>query len=170
MGQILSALVIAILGVVCLIALFFVLGVLFPRQVENTHTAAEAEPGRAFLVGLVNLVFLSALVLALASIADKRGLAILQLLALLILALLVVGVTFGLSGMAHLVGQRILPERSGMQRTLWGSLALILASLTPFVGWFGLFPYVGMQGLGGFVLGLFSRRRSELTPDVEAHP
>ncbi len=35
-----------------------------------------------------------------------------------------------------------------------GALVLVLACLTPLVGWLGFFPYVALRGLGGLVVAL----------------
>lgn len=137
-----------------LVALLTVIGVLFQGLVQGTKSYATQMPGRSTLLGLVNVAFLSILGVALGSL---NGSDVVQLLAVLLLAVLAIGLAFGLAGMAPLVGERLLPEATPIRQTAWGAAAMLVASLTPFLGWFGLFPYLAFRGLGAFVIYLFAR-------------
>lgn len=137
-----------------LVALFSVLRVLFANLVEGTAATAQRMPGRAFLLGLVNTLFVSILVAAMSAIGEGG---MLQLLALVLLAVLVIALAFGLSSMAVVIGERLLPESSATRQCVWGAVAMTLASLTPLIGWFGLFPYLAMRGLGALVIHGFTR-------------
>jgi hypothetical protein len=148
-----------VIGYVCLAALFVTLRALFPHRLARTQSLAGRMPGRAFLVGLVNALFFAALALAFIALSQWVGAEVLGLPALLFVAVLAVGLTIGLAGVAQLVGQRIVSGRSDLQHTLFGTLALGFACLTPLVGWFILLPYVGMLGLGALVIGFFYRER-----------
>ena len=139
-----------------LVALFSLLRVLFPGQVGRAKAATIEMPGRSFALGTVNLLFLSVIVAAFGALGG-RGAGVFQLLALILLGLLVIALGFGLTGMSVLIGERLLPEASSTRQTAWGATSLVLACLTPFLGWFGLFPYLAIQGLGGFLIGLFRR-------------
>ncbi len=139
-----------------LVTLFSIVRVLFPGQVGSTKAAAIEMPGRSFALGSVNLLFLSVVVAALGALGGGGG-GVFQLLALILLGLLVIALGFGLAGMSVLIGERLLPDSSNTRQTAWGAASLVLASLTPFLGWFGLFPYLAIQGLGGFLIGLFRR-------------
>ncbi|HLE03836.1 MAG TPA: hypothetical protein VI729_04380 [Anaerolineales bacterium] len=139
-----------------LVALFSLLRVLFPVQVGSAKLAAIEMPGRSFALGTVNLLLLSVIVAALGALGGGGG-GIFQLLALILVGLLVIALGFGLAGMSVLIGERLLPDSSLARQTAWGSATLVLASLTPFLGWFGLFPYLAILGLGGFLIGLFRR-------------
>jgi dolichol kinase len=77
---------------------------------------------------------------------------------------LTIGVCFGLASVIQLTGGRLAAQDTGFKRSLWGSLALILASYLSFVGWFILFPYTGLLGFGGLVLSFFNRTRQ---PELE---
>jgi hypothetical protein len=147
---------------VCLTALFLVVEVLFPRAVEQTRAAASDSPGRSLLLGLVNAGFLIVLAVAITS----AGVDALNVIALILLAILVAGLAVGLTAMARFLGQRLFPGSGETKRMVAGSGLLILACLMPFVGWFGLFPYVGLRGLGGFVLAM-ARRRAAASPAPE---
>jgi hypothetical protein len=138
-----------------LVALFVVMGAIFPRQIADVKTRSSDMPGRSFLLGLINAIFLSVIAAALSGAGDVP-----QLLALLLFTILVVGLAFGLAGMAPLIGERLLPESSGVRQTGWGAAIMVVASLTPFLGWFLLFPYLSFRGLGAFLLGLSARTSS----------
>ncbi|NIM96347.1 MAG: hypothetical protein GTO18_21830 [Anaerolineales bacterium] len=148
-------LLLVIMSALCLWALLIVLGVLFPTIVQNTRRAAEITPGRAFLIGFINTIFFLIVVTALGSLQVP----VIQILTLLILVVLVLGITFGFAGMVPIIGARLVPDRDAMKQNFWGAAAMILACLTPIIGWFGLFPYLGFRGLGGLILSLFQRPR-----------
>jgi len=112
-------------------------------------------PGRSFLVGLINVVFLSVIIAALSGGGDFP-----QFVALLLFAILAIGLVFGLAGIGPLIGERLLPESSSVRQAGWGAAIMVVASLTPFIGWFLLFPYLSFRGLGAFLLSLFARTSS----------
>lgn len=140
--------------VVTLTALFSVMGVLFADWVQGTREAAERMPGRATLLGVVNLLFASIVIAALSAVGEGGAL---QLIALLLLSVLAIGVSFGMAGMAPLIGARLTPQASASRQVMWGSAAMLTASLTPFLGWFVLFPYLALRGFGALVIFLFTR-------------
>jgi hypothetical protein len=148
-----------VLSSICLVAFFSSLGAIFPRVVERTQAAVDLLPGRSFVIGLVNLLFFGAISSGFTALGNRSGAGIFLLPALGILAALVTGLGLGLTGMAGMVGERVLPDRGRPRQIAWGSIILILASLTPLVGWFGFFPYISSVGLGGFILGWFRRAR-----------
>jgi hypothetical protein len=150
----LTTLVLLLTSGLSLTAFLMVVDVFFPRAVEQTRAAATEAPGRSLLLGIVNGGFLIIVALALTG----AGVEALNLLALALLAVVAGGLAVGLSAMARLVAQRLVPAWGDTRRMAAGSALLILACLTPIVGWFGLFPYVGLRGLGGFVLAMARRR------------
>ena len=152
---------------ICLVALFSGLQVLFPRVVDQTQASADLFPGRSFVIGLVNVLFFGAIATGFAALGNGLGTGIFLLPSFVILAGLGIGLSLGLTGMAVVIGERLLPEESQRRQTTWGSIVLILGSLTPVVGWFGFFLYVSAVGLGGFILGWF--RRSQTDPAQEDH-
>jgi hypothetical protein len=154
----LGMIVVAVLGVVCLAALFLVLGVLFPTAVERTRRSAEEALGRSFLIGLVNFIFILAIGLGLGALGRSFGLAFIGVIVFVLAVALILVLTFGLAGMAEVVGERLTPDRGRVRKTGWGTAALALGCLTPYVGWFGLFPFVALTGIGAFVLGWYSGR------------
>jgi len=150
-----------------LVALFTVLAALFPSAIARTRRSMESSAGASFAIGLVNTLFMGGIALALAGLADGLGVALLRAPALALLAILVVLLTFGLTGSALMVGGRLYPKRSATGQGLLGGIALVLACLTPFVGWFGILPYVSFLGIGGFILSLF-RKEANGMPEPDA--
>jgi len=159
MDQLVGLLVAVPLFGATLVGLFVVMNALFTPWIARTCEAAETQAARSFLVGLVNLIFGAALIAAIIALADGTGLDFLIVLAVMLAAVLVIAAVFGLAAMAQIIGARILPGGQGLRPLLWGTVALALGCLVPYVGWFGLLPYVVLRGLGAFVMVLFARRR-----------
>jgi hypothetical protein len=143
-----------------LIGYFLVLGALFSKRTAKTQAAIAAMPNRALGIGAVNFVFFSVIAFILFSVSDSAGgvvRVILTIPALAIIAALVVALSFGLAGVVNVVGERVLPEASSLKGTIWGTVFLGLACALPFVGWFLMLPYVGLVGIGAFIIGFFQR-------------
>jgi len=156
MPDFIMILILAPLVTLTLVALFVVMGVLFPRQISDVKSTSSEKPGRSFLLGLINVIFLSVIVAALSGGGEFP-----QLLGLLIFTVLVIGLAFGLAGIAPFIGERIFPDSSKVRQAGWGAAIMIVASLTPFIGWFLLFPYLSFHGLGAFILSFFTRTSSK---------
>ena len=144
-------------GSLALVALFLVLVGLFPGAAARTQAMAEAMPGRSFVVGLVNLIFGAAVIVALLALAQWTHIQVLGLPALAVLGIWAAAVIFGLSGLVQLLGARLLPSRPGPRRTIAATLALGWACTVPFVGWFGVLPLAAAWGLGAFILTFFTQ-------------
>lgn len=152
--------IVAILGIlVSLTAFFVVVGLLFPARIAEIYAVADSQPGRSLLIGSVNFLFFGVVGLASIAVADNSGIGLLALPGLIIGAALSIGLVFGITGMAHLVGDRLLSESSQLRRPLWGGISMTLACLLPFVGWFVLFPYVALVGLGALLISQSNKRR-----------
>ncbi len=161
MEQGLGVLLLILITAICLVALFTTLRVLFPEVVGRTTETIESMPGRSFVLGLVNFLFLGAIGLGFAALSDALSSEFFFFPALILAAALAIGLTFGLASTATLLGQRVSPDGSRWRQTVLGGSMLILASLTPFLGWFLLFPYLGLVGLGGFILRWFRRAANQ---------
>lgn len=159
MDELLRALVAILLGNLLLVPLVLSLAALFPRRVARTCALADSLPGRAFAVGLVNFLFLGAVALGFSALADGTRFELFRLPALFVAGVLTVTLSFGLTGVAQLIGDRLRPPDSALRRTVWGTLALSLGSAFPLVGWFVLLPYAGLLGLGAFLLSFFVREQ-----------
>lgn len=174
--------VVGLAAAVSLVALFLAVSALFARKVEQARRAADDVPVRAFFIGAANVLFLSAFAAGLSAVADNTGVEVLQLPALLIFSLVVILLVFGLTAVSLLVGERLFPAASAFRSRAGGGAVLALASLAPFVGWFGFFPYASFLGAGAFILGLFRegaaptlatarpKAGSEAEPDPPAQP
>ena len=168
MNEALRIIAILIFGNLFLIAFVLTVGALFPKRLAQTRLVAEVMPGRAFIVGLVNVLFFGAVGLAFSALADWINNELPRLPALIFIAVLAFGLSFGLAGMAQLVGARLFPQRGEIARTAWGTLSLSLGSTLPFIGWFALLPYAACLGLGAFIIGFFYRARSTEVVDKPA--
>jgi len=160
MTDILRLFFIIILLTIALAAYFLVVNTLFANRVTKTRRVIDQMPGRAFGVGLVNFAFFGVIAVVLFSVADNAGgfgKVVLTVPALLITAALAVMLSFGLTAMINLLGERILPEVGSWKQSVFGTAILSLACTLPFVGWFLLFPCIGFVGIGAFILGLFQR-------------
>ncbi len=161
MDELLRAFLAILLGNALLIPLVLSIAALFPRRIARTRAVADSLPGRAFAVGLINFLFFGAIALGFSALADALGRELIRLPALLVVGVLTIALSYGLTAMAHLTGDRLRPQDSALRRTLWGTLALSLGSTFPFVGWFLLLPYAACLGLGAFILSFFVREREQ---------
>lgn len=170
MSQEFTMLLIVLVGAVALVSLFLVIGVLFERTIKESQQIASRIPGRAFLLGLVNTLFLGVILVVFVALSEWMIAypPIFYLPALVALALFAAGATLGLASIAPLIGARLFPERDGWQTTILGGLALTLASLVPFIGWFGLLPYVTLLGFGALLIALFQRFRPSRKDETTA--
>jgi len=157
MNDLAGGLALLIGGALVLAAFFVVLAALFPDRLARTRAVAGRAPLRAFIIGLINAGFLAVLAAAGLAVTTWTQIQILGLLPLLLLALLSLGITFGVGGVVLLLGERLLPERGPVTRVAAGAVALGLACALPYVGWFGLLPYVGLLGLGALILSFLER-------------
>jgi hypothetical protein len=151
-----------------LVPFFIVVGVLFPKRVAKTQGILDLMPGRAFAVGLVNFVFFLAVGMVFFILADKTdGLlkAILTIPALAIFTVLAITLSFGLTGMVNLIGERIAPSQSSWRRAFWGTLLLGIGCTVPLVGWFLLLPYASCAGIGAFITSFFQPNKPPLSKE-----
>jgi hypothetical protein len=160
MEELIRAAVVIILGCGLIVPFVLSLNALFPRRVARTRTLAEQMPGRAFAMGLINLLFFGAVALGFSALADAIGNELPRLPALFIFTVLLIALSFGLTALARLVGERLRPQASDLNRTVVGTLALSLGSTLPLVGWFALLPYAASLGLGAFLLSFIVREKA----------
>ena len=165
MKEILDIVLVFLVLALLLIPFFIVLGTLFPKRTAKTQSILNLMPGRAFAVGLVNFVFFLSVGMVFLIIADRvENLikAILFIPALIIFTALAVTLSFGLTGMVQLIGERIAPAQSLWRRTLWGTLLLGIGCAVPLVGWFLLLIYAACTGIGAFITSFFQPDRPPL--------
>ena len=160
MDRIFDIAIVVLISGVALISLLGAVAILFPRPVEKARDILAASFGRSFVLGLVNFLFFGALVALLARFGQEaRGAlaAILLLLALLLALALTTLTLFGLSALTSLAGERIGEGTTSFRRHLRGSLLLVLAGLTPYIGWFAFTPLVLITGLGAGIQAWFRK-------------
>ena len=163
-----AILILFVLLVISLTAFFAVMGIFFPRRLEKARAIATSIPGRSFLIGFVNFAFLAAIALGFFALANNSGGSpIINLVGLFFLIPLAVGAVFGLASMVEFIGEQLFPQASGFLRIVWGTLAMALGCALPFVGWFGLFPMLGLIGLGAFIYSFFYREQRQTLTDLE---
>ena len=153
----------------CLVAFFIIIDALFKGLVDGTAQSAEETPGKAFWVGLVNTVFLIAIAAGLIGLADISGLGpVLAVPGLALGIFIIAGIVFGLAAMVRLSATLVFPGKEGWKAIAPAAGILILACLVPYIGWFGLFPYLGLRGFGAFILHLMELYRSRRLKKQEA--
>ena len=110
MSDILRIFVVILILTFGLIAYFLTVTALFPQRVAKTKAIATDMPGRSFGIGLVNFSFFSVLAIVLVSISEKIGdgffKGVVMLPALIIIALIVIMLTFGLTAISNQVAGR----------------------------------------------------------------
>ncbi len=152
------ALVVATLLIASLATLLLVLTGLLPHISRGSRAALTRSPRRAFLIGLVNYLFLGGISLVLTEIGE--GLT--DVIALLLLLFLAAVTALGLTGTVALLGQRLseLGSRtaSPAKQLLWGTLAFVLAGVFPVLGWFLLAPTLLLLSFGSAVLAWRNRK------------
>jgi len=140
---------------------FLVVGILFAKRVEQTFNIVKQMPGRAFGIGFVNFLFFGAIAVALFAVSegvDNRAVSVILVIpALIIAAVLAVLLSFGLSAMIQLLGERLFPDFPAWRKSFWATIVLAFGSAIPTIGWFLLFPYVALTGFGAVILGFFQR-------------
>jgi hypothetical protein len=162
MTNILGITLISLLLTITFAACVLVISALFPNRLARTKSAASARQGRAFGLGLVNFAFFGAIALVLLTLLDGNRLPDLLRLVLFlptaaVLALLGSLFIFGAAGMAQVIGERILVDQNAWRQGAFGAIILGIACALPFVGWFLLFPYIALVGIGATILGFIQK-------------
>ncbi len=159
--EILNIFILVVAVGAALIALLTAVSLLFPGPVGRARQVLENNLWKSFLVGLVNFLFLAVIAVLLARLAEGLGGvggAIFMALILIIGLMLAVLNLQGASGMAGFLGER-LGGRPPIGATLKGGVLILLACLTPFIGWYVFAPFILLCGLGASIFSLFQRNR-----------
>lgn len=159
---------------ITLTALLVTVNLLAPVSVEAARKKIEASLLRSFLVGLVNLIFTLALLALLGFIISlfKQsegnsttidlgliiGPGIFVVLGVLVALTAFLLILRGLSALTSLVGARIGAAKSPFWSDARGGLLIVLACLTPYVGWFVFAPFVVCVSLGASVQTLVQKK------------
>lgn len=151
-------------GVIPFIGLLGTFDLFLPKPVERARQKLETAPKRSFLIGLINGIF-GFVVLVIWFVwtqynggPDVTVYLIGSVLAVLLLIGLVIPGFSGLVALAGLTGARWNATASPLGQDLRGGLLLILACLTPYVGWYIFTPALLCTAIGAGLLTFFQRK------------
>ncbi len=172
--EMLGMILLVLFGGITLIALLVTVSLLLPASVESARKKIESNLLRSFLIGLVNLIFYLALLTLLGYIISLFGQpygnttmidtsqiigpGIFIVLGILISLTVILFALRGLSALTSLLGERIGKAKNPFVSDLHGGLLLVLACLTPYIGWYIFTPFVLCLGLGASVLAISQRK------------
>ncbi len=161
MQNIAGLLLLIIFGGAGLIAMFATINLLMPIHVERTRDALEGSLSRSLVLGAVNSVFAGIVAALFVWLAQRTGGGVagglLGLIALLIVLLATVLALLGLAALSGLLGLRMSSGKSELAAHLRGGVLLLLACLTPYLGWFVFTPLTLWTGLGAAIQAVFRR-------------
>ncbi len=148
MTELIGATILSLFSFVTLTALLTTTTYLIPQRAERAKQIWQERPRRAFIVGVINLLFFGVLATVFSQGGEIGG-----LLALLILLTLLGLAILGLTGLVLILRQRFYPPHeetdfSLLAVTTRSSAILVAAFLAPIIGWFILAPILLVQGLG----------------------
>ena len=141
-------------------ALLLLIETLFPQIIKKSRGVIEESQGRTFLIGLVNTLFIAALIF-LSVFLSQNVWQIFILLGIVSLSTFAIGVMVGFASIAQHIGSRLFLDHSRASKNIRGSLILFLSFLTPVIGWYLFFPYVAILGFGGVVTAWFRKLRRD---------
>jgi hypothetical protein len=160
--EILAVLLAVIASGATFLALLITLTLIFPVSVERIRQKLETSPLRATLLGLVNVTFLVVLVALFGWLGDQFGSqgigGIFIAIALILLAAGSLLALFGLAAASQLVGLRMGETNHPASTQARGGALLLLAGLTPYLGWFLFAPLAICAGLGAAIQSLLQRK------------
>ena len=172
--EILGMVLLVLFSGASLIALLAAVNLLAPVAVEAARKKIESNLLRSFLIGLVNLAMALALLLLLGygttlfaetegnmtsiDFARIAGPGILAVLGILVALTVCLFSARGLSALGSLLGTRIGRSKSPFWSDVHGGLLLVLACLTPYMGWFVFAPFAVCVGLGASIQTLARRK------------
>jgi hypothetical protein len=162
--QIIGFVLLVLFGGISMIALLTAIALLLPDRVKLNQEKLESSLGKSFLLGLVNLLFWLPLGIFFVYLARNNSgfltgffIFLGALVLLVLIGLVILGLT-GLAAIAQLLGTRIGIAKSPFQTSLHGDLLLVLACLTPYLGWYLFTPAIISIALGASIQSLFQRR------------
>jgi len=164
-----------LLGGVTLIALMGTIDLFLPKPVTRARQKLEVAPIKSFLVGLINMVFWFVLLVLWFVWTQYKGgpdvfvYVIGTALAILLLIGIIIPGIPGVVAMAGLTGSRWNASASPLGQDLRGGLLLVMACLTPYVGWFIFTPALLCTATGAGLQTFFQHKdKSPMVDDVPA--
>ncbi len=146
-----------------LIALLLTVAALWPGFTQRARLGLEDAPGKTFLIGLVNYLFVGTIALVLLNLGP------LAVVGLALGGVLLLGTVLGLPAVAALVGGRLYRLRR-REATPWdeivaGGTALFLSSLLPVAGWVFVLPALALWSFGTAAMTIAARRPAAAVAD-----
>jgi hypothetical protein len=153
-GFLSSAFAVGTAGIVSLLGILYMTMVVAPNATQRFSGALREHNLKSFLAGIgVTVGF----VLILAVARRSPG------LSLLFLTLICTALIPAFAATSEDIGRRLFwacgKEGSRASHLAAGWLVFAFGSLFPILGWFVIFPYVGISGLGSLVIGALSSPR-----------
>ena len=145
-----------------LISIFVVTSVLLPAFLQRARATLENSPGRSLLLGLINFLcvgVLDVLLLWLAQLTKSIMIVsgLLVILGGLVTSIMALVAFLGLASLADMLGHHIGEPRNEFLAVLSGGALLVLAGITPFIGWFAFTPLVVLTALGAAIQAIWHR-------------
>lgn len=163
MPELIRFLLIALFSGWTLMAFLVAVGLLMPRFTDLTAQVLRTMPGRSFLLGLVNTLFLGIIAVVIFQIGQSIGGffgGLFGLTGLTILLGLLGLSALSMTGMTWLMHQRLYGDAAATLPTLLRtSLILISACFAPVFGWFILLPLALTASLGATLIALIQQMR-----------
>jgi hypothetical protein len=152
------------LTLVALVGLFWAMFLLMPEPIAEARKNFQMHPWRSIALGALNALGVVAIIVLLKSLLNwviwdwqnfiLIGMAVLGLLA-------AIPTLIGLSGLVMIVSDRIGHTTKPFLTYLRGGGLLLLACITPVIGWFIFFPLVIFASLGSVVALLARPKQNE---------
>lgn len=163
MPELTRFILIAIFSTWTLMAFMITVGLLQPGFTRLTAQVLRTMPGRSFLLGLVNTLFLGIIGVVIFQIGQSIGGFFGGLFGLVGLSLLLVLLGLGAVGMAGvgwLMHQRLYGDAAASLATLLRIHLIFLSALfAPIFGWFILLPLAFSTSLGATLIALIQQLR-----------
>lgn len=141
-----------ILVVLALLSLFLTIRGVFKERHLVVQATLISSPIKSLAAGLGTALAVLGIFVGL----QATGAPPLSLISLVILAVGLVAVIFGLATVASIIGERVLAlrdrESSPFAQTSVGTLFLAAIGAVPFLGWFLIAPVAALLGLGAVLI------------------
>ncbi len=164
MGALASTFAVGAALIVSLLGIFYMTIVIAPNATQKCSTALREHNLKSFFAGLGITVGALAL-LALTHSAPPVSVLLITLFSTMLIP--------ALAATSEDIGRRLYwacgKEGSRAAHLAGGWLVFAFASLFPVIGWFVIFPYVAISGVGSLAVGAFSSRKGPAapSPDIE---
>ena len=170
-GPILAFVILTPLSLLALSGLFSALILLFPEPIRQARENLENRPWRSIFLGALNFVGGGIIAMLMVWLGNALGLSdetapLFYTLIFLIIVALAIPTMIGLSAALILIGERIGKARTPFLTYLRGGGLLLLACLTPFIGWFVFTPLIVWASLGSVIAILVKPKRAPAATEV----